>query len=213
MQDAANILLGIVIIFALVTLSALILLRGRARRKNTVQVDRRDTFQPPVEPATARTGKFAFLGKIFGMFRRKKSEAEAETLRPELTETLEALEAISAIETTGDQEEPKFPELTQSSSEEELTAAEVEVFTAFTNPEGSTDESETSDNPSEESGDGIFGGGDDSLQGAFKAETVVDNVREALLARVGTVELKDLADEISTLTSRVKAYVPENPDS
>ena len=212
MQDAANILLGIVIIFALVTLSALILLRGRARRKNNVQIDRRDTFQSAPEPATERQGKSGFLGKIFGIFRRKKAEIEAETWAPELTATLEALEANSDIETSSNEEE-KFPELIRGDEDTELTEAEVEAFTAVTNPADSAEETVTGEDPSEESGDGLFGSGDDSLLGAFKAETAVDAVREALLARVGAVELKDLADEISSLTSRVKVYVPENPDS
>ena len=215
-QEAANLLLGTVIIFALITLSALILLRGKRRRNTNLQIDRRDTFQPGAEPTTERKGKFDFLGKIFGIFRRKKTDIAQEAVGPQLTETLEALEAISDIETSGDEERSKFPELTRGDADEELTEAEAEAFRALTNPGESEEGTAARDDPSEdsvESTHGIFGGRDDSLLGAFKAATVVDEVREALLARVGAVELKDLAEEISSLTARVKVYVPENPDS
>ena len=60
--------------------------------------------------------------------------------------------------------------------------------------------------------DGLFGSGDDSLLSAFKAATVVDEVREALLARVGHVDIKELSEEIHSLASRVKVYLPDDVD-
>ncbi len=101
MLDAANLLIGTVIIIALVTLSALILLRGKQRNKNNVQIDRREIYEPGAEPITERNGKFAFLGKIIGIFRRNNTNVEPEASGSELTQTLEALEAISKIQASG----------------------------------------------------------------------------------------------------------------
>ena len=229
MQDAANLLLGTVIFVALVTLSALILLRGKRRKNDDPQIDRRDTYQTDAEAVTDQQGKTSFLGKIFGIFRRNKTTVEPEAFAPELTQTLEALEAISEIQAAGEQEEEKFPELTRStaeeekfpeltrsSSEEELTEAEVNVFKGLIPTEESDGKPSAEAEESGESSDaedGLFGSGDNSLLGAFKSVTVVDEVRKALLARVEPVELKDLAEEISSLTSRVKVYVPDDAES
>lgn len=221
MQDAANLLLGTVIFVALVTLSALILLRGKRRKNDNRQIDRRDTYQTDAEAVTDQQGKTSFLGKIFGIFRRNKTTVEPEAFVPELTQTLEALEAISEIQAAEEPEaeqpkEEKFPELTRSSSEEELTEAEVDVFKGLIPTEESDGKPAAEAGESGESSDakdGLFGGGVDSLLGAFKSVTVVDEVRKAFLARVEPVDLKDLAEEISSLTSRVKVYVPDDAES
>ena len=219
MQDVANLLLGTVIILALVALSALILLRGKRRKNDNRQIDRRDTYQPGAEAVTDQQEKTSFLGKIFGIFRRKKTAMEPEPFGAELTQTLEALEAISEIQAAGEEkpkeEQDKFPELTRSSAEEELTEAEADVFKGLITTEESDGQPSAEAGESGESGDaedGLFGGGDDSLLGAFKSVTAVDEVREALLARVGKVELQDLAEEISSLTRRVKVYVPDDAE-
>ncbi len=216
MQDATNLLLGTVIIIALVTLSALILLRGKRRDKNSAQIDRRELFPPAAQPVTERKGKFSFLGNIFRIFRRNRTNVEPEAFGSELTQTLEALEAISKIQASGGKDGEKFPELTRSSGEEELTEAEANVFKGLMGPEESSEISATGDGYSEESGnveDGIFGGGDHSLLDAFKTTTAVDEVREALLARVGKVDIQELSEEINSLTRRVKVYVPDDVES
>lgn len=145
MQDAAKLLLGTVIIVALVTLSALILLRGKRRKSNNLQIDRREMFQPGAEAVIDQQGKTSFLGKILGIFRRNKTDAEPEAFAPELTQTLEALEAKSEIQAAGEQEEKKFPELTSSSVEEELTEAEANVFKGLITTEESDGQPSTED--------------------------------------------------------------------
>ena len=215
MHDAANLLLGTVIIIALVTLSALVLLRGKRRDKNSAQIDRREMFQPAAQPVTERKGKFSFLGNIFRIFRRNKTIVEPEAFGSELTQTLEALEAISKIQASGGKDGEKFPELTRSSGEEELTEVEANVFKGLIGSEESGETSATGDEDLEESGnveDRLFGGHDNSLLSAFKTTTAVDEVREALLARVGKVDIQELSEEINSLTRRVKAYVPDDAD-
>ena len=243
MQDSANLLLGIVIFAAALTLIALFVVRSKQRKKDNSQIDRREMFQPTVEPATERKQIFAFLAKIFAMLRRKKTDLEPEASGPELTQTLEALEAISEIENSGNEEatsetgdsgneeaasetgdssneeEAKFPELIRTSSEEELTKAEADVFKGLGSPEESGETSATEDGGSGESSESgnavgaLFGGGDGSLAGAFKSVKEVDEVREALLARVGAVDLGKLSEEIKSLTSRVKEYIPDEVEA
>ena len=153
MQDAANLLIGIIIIFSLVALSGLILLRSRRSRNTGGQIDRQDVSQPPSEPATEQEGKFAFLGRIFGLFRRKKAATEAEEWGPQVTEALEAMEAISSIETPGDQGESDLLDAASTSADEELSEAEAEVFMGITNPDGSDEGLATGEGGSEDSGE------------------------------------------------------------
>ncbi len=132
-----------------------------------------------------------------------------------MTQTLETLEAISEIQASSEPEEEKFPELTRSSSDEELTEAEANVFKGLISTEESGGQPATEDGESGESinfEDGLFGSWYYSLLSAFKAATVIDEVREALLARVGHVDIKELSEEIHSLASRVKVYLPDDVD-
>lgn len=223
MQESANLLLGIVMVVAVLTLVALFVVRSKQRKKDNVQIDRREMFPPATEPVTEGNGKFAFLRKIFMIFRRKKTDVEPEASGPEMTQTLDALEAISEnensgsgeatseIESSGNEEDDRFPELTRTTAEEDLTKAEADVFKGLA---GETPA--TGDENSGESGNavgGLFGGGADSMGGAFTVKKEVDEVRMALLSRVGAVDIGELSDEIKSLTLLVKEYVPDEVEA
>ena len=243
MENAANLLLGAVLIIALVALSALVLLRSK-RRRNVIS-------QPGEPAAPTQTG---LLGRLSGILRRGKKGAQSWMPGggSALTDFGAMPGAAPGAQPGGDPAQfseggllapPEslaggtLPEDREallgalaSDSSEELTTAEADAFRALTgeapaaaaNAEDSDGQSNNeagspsdtgSDTGSDE--DKVFGTStlDDALAGAFKTARIVDTKREALVARVPSVEIQDLADEIKSLATRIKVYIPDEPAS
>ena len=239
MENAANLLLGTVLIIALVALSAMVLLRSK-RRRNVIS-------QPGEPAAPTQTG---LLGRLSGILRRGKKGQQSwmpgggsaltdfgampgaapGAQPPEDPSQFSEGGLLASAErpaggTLPEDQEALLAAMMPDSSEE-LTTAEADAFRALTgeapaaaaNAEDSDGQSDNeagspSDTGSDE--DKVFGTStlDDALAGAFKTARIVDTKREALVARVPSVEIQDLADEIKSLATRIKVYIPDEPDT
>ena len=204
MENAANLLLGAVLIISLVALSALVLLRGK-RRGNV--------SNRPGEPAapvpTERTGLFA---RLFGIFRRGK-KGEQSPMPIDLAQFAEAglvasPESLVGVMLPEDQE--ALLAAVKSDSTQELTSDEAAAFRAVGGQSDNEDGSSSDSNSDEDKVSETLG---DAFEEAFKTARIVDTRRKTLLARVPSVQVQDLAEEIKSLTTRIKVYVPDEPPS
>ena len=235
MENAANLLLGTVLIFSLVALSALVLLRGKRRRNPISRPGGFDANQLGVPAAPVQTERTGLFGRLFGIFRRgKKGE---QSLMPGGVSALTDFGAmpggdpaqsseggpVAAPENLVGGTLPEDQEAllagVRSDSSEELTSAEADAFRALTSeePAASTDGQPSGEDgsPSDSDEDKVFETLtlDNTLEGAFKTARIVDTKREALLARVPSVDSQDLIEEIKELATRIKVYVPDEPPS
>ena len=228
MENVANLLLGTVLIFSLVALSALVLMRGKRRRKLGSRPAPMDANRPggPADPVqTERTGLF---GRVFEIFRRgKKGE---QSLMPggvsaltdfgniPVEDPAQISEGGLAGETLSQDQDALLAGVTPETAEQ-LTTAEADAFRALTGgeaAEGADGQSGNEDgSPSDSDGDKAFDTMtlDNTLEGAFKTARIVDTTREAFLARVPSVDSQDLVEEIKNLATRIKVYVPDEPAS
>ncbi|MCH8349218.1 MAG: hypothetical protein J4O03_00390 [Chloroflexi bacterium] len=228
MENVANLLLGTVLIFSLVALSALVLMRGKRRRKLGSRPAPMDANRPggPADPVqTEGTGLFE---RVFGIFRRgKKGE---QSLMPggvsaltdfgtiPVEDPAQISEGGLAGETLSQDQDALLAAVT-TDAPEQLTTAEADAFRALTGgeaAEGADGQSGNEDgSPSDSDGDKAFDTMtlDNTLEGAFKTARIVDTKREALLARVPFVDSQDLVEEIKNLATRIKVYVPDEPAS
>ncbi|MCI0877668.1 MAG: hypothetical protein J4N78_02185 [Chloroflexi bacterium] len=228
MENVANLLLGTVLIFSLVALSALVLMRGKRRRKLGSRPAPMDANRPggPADPVqTEGTGLFE---RVFGIFRRgKKGE---QSLMPggvsaltdfgtiPVEDPAQISEGGLAGETLSQDQDALLAAVTTDAAEQ-LTTAEADAFRALTGgeaAEGADGQSGNEDgSPSDSDGDKAFDTMtlDNTLAGAFKTARIVDTKREALLARVPFVDSQDLVEEIKNLATRIKVYVPDEPAS
>lgn len=228
MENVANLLLGTVLIFSLVALSALVLMRGKRRRKLGSRLAPMDANRPggPADPVqTEGTGLFE---RVFGIFRRgKKGE---QSLMPggvsaltdfgtiPVEDPAQISEGGLAGETLSQDQDALLAAVT-TDAPEQLTTAEADAFRALTGgeaAEGADGQSGNEDgSPSDSDGDKAFDTMtlDNTLEGAFKTARIVDTKREALLARVPFVDSQDLVEEIKNLATRIKVYVPDEPAS
>ncbi|MCH8279569.1 MAG: hypothetical protein IIC96_02700 [Chloroflexi bacterium] len=228
MENVANLLLGTVLIFSLVALSALVLMRGKRRRKLGSRPAPMDANRPggPADPVqTEGTGLFE---RVFGIFRRgKKGE---QSLMPggvsaltdfgtiPVEDPAQISEGGLAGETLSQDQDALLAAVTTDAAEQ-LTTAEADAFRALTGgeaAEGADGQSGNEDgSPSDSDGDKAFDTMtlDNTLEGAFKTARIVDTKREALLARVPSVDSQDLVEEIKNLATRIKVYVPDEPAS
>ena len=228
MENVANLLLGTVLIFSLVALSALVLMRGKRRRKLGSRPAPMDANRPggPADPVqTEGTGLFE---RVFGIFRRgKKGE---QSLMPggvsaltdfgtiPVEDPAQISEGGLAGETLSQDQDALLAAVTTDAAEQ-LTTAEADAFRALTGgeaEEGADGQSGNEDgSPSDSDGDKAFDTMtlDNTLEGAFKTARIVDTTREALLARVPFVDSQDLVEEIKNLATRIKVYVPDEPAS
>ena len=228
MENVANLLLGTVLIFSLVALSALVLMRGKRRRKLGSRPAPMDANRPggPADPVqTEGTGLFE---RVFGIFRRSKKGEQSlmpggvSALTDFGTIPVEDPAQISegglAGETLSQDQDALLAAVTTDAAEQ-LTTAEADAFRALTGgeaAEGADGQSGNEDgSPSDSDGDKAFDTMtlDNTLEGAFKTARIVDTTREALLARVPFVDSQDLVEEIKNLATRIKVYVPDEPAS
>jgi len=235
LDNAANLLLGTVLIFSLVALSALVLLRGKRRRNPRSRPGASDTWRPDGTAAPVQTERTGLFGRLFGIFRRgKKGE---QSLLPGGVSALADFGAMPAGDPTQsaeggpvvapeslvggalpeDQEELLAG--VKADASEELTSSEADAFRALTGeePAANTDGQPGGEDgiPSDSDEDKVFETLtlDNTLEGAFKTARIVDTKREVLLARVPSVDSQDLIEEIKELATRIKVYVPDEPAS
>ena len=228
MENVANLLLGTVLIFSLVALSALVLMRGKRRHKLGIRPAPMDANRPggPADPVqTEGTGLFE---RVFGIFRRgKKGE---QSLMPggvsaltdfgtiPVEDPAQISEGGLAGETLSQDQDALLAAVT-TDAPEQLTTAEADAFRALTGgeaAEGADGQSGNEDgSPSDSDGDKAFDTMtlDNTLEGAFKTARIVDTKREALLARVPSVDSQNLIEEMKDLATRIKVYVPDEPAS
>ena len=229
MEDAANLLLGTVLIISLVALSALVLFRGKQRRNLRSRPGAWDAYRPGEPTAPVQTERTGFFGRLFGIFRRGKKREQssmpgaAPGAQPggDLAQFSEGSLVASPENLVGGtlpEDQEALLAAVRSDSSEELTTAEADAFRALTGEEPAEGESDNEDGSppdSDSDEDKVFETQtlDDSLAGAFKTARIVDTKREALLARVPSVESQDLVEEIKDLATRIKVYIPDEPAS
>ena len=223
MEGAANVFIGIVLIFSLVSLSGLILMRRRQRSKLDSQANPWDTYQPGQGEAPTQSEKPGLLQRLTRPFGGGKSDQQS--LPQDLGQALEALGDLpsatpdatpdappeAASVTTAEGDDGGYSEAGLGDDTGDLTTAEAEAFVVDTDDEESTDTTDVEDASTEaedgESADDVLGG---SLLGAFKTDTVVETSFTRLVQRVEPVELQDLAEEIHALAA---LFEEENPES
>lgn len=232
MENAANLLLGTVLIFSLIALSALILLRGKRRRRPASRPDLNARGEPAAPAQTKRTGLFS---KLFGIFRRgnRRQQSLMPTGDSPLTDFADmpavdpapSSEAVPVAASENlvagalPEEQEALLAAVRTDSSEELTIAEADAFRALSGEQadagGQSSSEDGSPSEPETDEDKVFETQtlDNTLAGAFKVARIVDTKREALLARVPSVDSQDLIEAIRDLTTRVKVYVPAEPNS
>jgi len=230
MEGAANVFIGIVLIFSLVSLGGLILLRRRQRGKPDSQANPWETLQPGQGEDPTQRERPGLLQRLTRRFGGRKTDEQTQP--QDLGQALQDLgdlpdatpdappdaipnpptDAASVTAAVGDDEEYSEASLGDT---EELTKTEAEAFRIANDAEESTDTTgaeDASPEDSTETEDGESGDEalDGSLLGAFKTDTVVETSFTRLVQRVEPVELQDLAEEIHALAALFEQESPES---